>query len=282
MRYVDRLAIVLALGFGWFGSTARADQPATQPAVPTSRILILPFSLMNGAEASPWLGKSIQQSLLADLMPSAPGRLLSADAEANDTAAAIAAGRTAKADFVVIGSFTTLDAPTGRQIRIVGQLVDVAHETALSGFKATGMYTDIFPLEDQVGKQIRRRLIDAGAIQMPVIVVGPSAVPDSQPVEVAQAPVIINEYQQAYGNPQPMIGGANDSGYNYYYGNPYSSGGIDLSSGLGFPQFIYGGGGFHERGSRGFSGDGFHNHGSGHGGNGSHGSGSGGASHGHH
>jgi len=277
MRYVDRLIVVLAIGVGWLSSPTWAQQPTTQPTAPTARILVLPFTAMNGSEQSSWLGRSIQQSLLADLTIAAPGRLLSGDGEAVDTAAAVAAGKKSQADFVVIGSFTTIDLETGKQLRIAGQLVDVEHQSALAGFKATGMYADIFQLEDQVGRQIRRRLSDAGAIRVPVIVLGPSMTPDR--VEVVQAPTV-NEYQQAYGNPQPMIGGAGDSGYNYSYGNPYYSGGYDLNYGLGFPLFIYGGG-FYGNGNRGFGHGGFRDGGFGHAGGGSHGGGSHATGHGH-
>jgi TolB-like protein len=276
MRYVDRLFVVLTIGFGWLGSPTWAQQPTTQPSEPAARILVLPFTAMNASEQSSWLGRSIQQSLLADLTIAAPGRLLSADGEAADTVAAVAAGKKSQADFVIIGSFTTIDLETGKQLRIAGQLVDVEHQSALAGFKVTGMYADIFQLEDQVGRQIRHRLSDAGAIRVPVIALGPSTTPE--PVEIAQAPTI-NEYQQAYGNPQPMIGGAADSGYNYYYGDPYYSGGYDLSYGPGYPLFIYGGG-FYGNGSRGFGRGGFRDGGFGHGG-GSHGGGSHASGHGH-
>ena len=258
MRYVDRVAIVLALGPGWLCSDRPpAEQPTTQPAVPTSRILILPFAIINGSDASPWLGKSDPAKPRGGPDAVGPGAAaLCRHGSKRHRHAYFCMGEPPKADFVVIGSFTTLDAPTGAGRSagdLSGKLVDVAHETGLSGFKATGMYADIFQLEDQIGKQIRRRLSDAGAIQIPMIVVGPSAVADSQPVEVAQAPTI-NEYEQAYGNPQPMVGGANDSGYNYYYGNPYTSGGFDSGCGFGFPLVIYGGNGFFGRGSRGFGG----------------------------
>ena len=282
MRYADRVSLVLVIALGLFSSAARAEQPATQPGGEKARVLITPFAAMNGSAESSWLGRSIQQGLVADLTVVAPGRLSSNDVEASDTATAVAAGHKSLAEFVVMGSFTMLELPTGKQVRIVGQLVDVAHESSLAGFKVTGMYADIFQLEDQIGRQVRRRLSDAGVIHIPVIAVGPSATPDSQPVEVAQAPAA-NEYQQAYGNPQLTIGGAGDSGYNYYYGNPYFAGGYDSTYGLGFPLFIYGGGGFRGGEGRGLGHGGFRDNGFGHEGHGSHSSGShsAGSGHGH-
>jgi len=265
MRYAKRLAAVLAISIGVLASSGLAEQPTTQPASVTARILVLPFITMNGSEEAGGLGRSIQQSLVADLTPSAPGRLASADLEGNDTQSAVAAGRKLSADFVVIGSFTIIESTGGKQLRIVGQIVDVPHEAALSGFKVTGMYGDIFELEDQAGKQIRRRLSDAGAIRVPVLALGPSA--SAQPVQIVEEPMI-NEYQQAYGNPQPMVGGATNAGYDYYYGNPYNSGGINLTYGFGLPLFFYGGG--YDRGFRGQDHGGFregasgHSHGSSH------------------
>ena len=54
-----------------------AQAQATRPA--EARIVILPFTALNPTQNQGWLGRSIQQSILADLTVVAPGRLLSAD-----------------------------------------------------------------------------------------------------------------------------------------------------------------------------------------------------------
>lgn len=231
---------------------AQAQVPATRPAGHEGKILILPFTGINTSDNQGWLGRSIQQSLMADLTMSAPGRVVSLDQEAADTPAAIAAGRRADAALVVHGSFTTLNTNAGQGLRIMGEVIDVNSERPVGAFKATGLASEVFRLEDMIGTQIRQRLASSGAITQPMIIVPPSeSQPQSNYANNAVQPP--NEYYQAYGTPQ--VYEPPSTSYNYYYSSPaYPAYGWDV--GIGWPWW---------GGAVIIGGDGFHHHGFGHG-----------------
>jgi len=213
------------------------------------KILVLPFAAVNPSQYQQWLGRSIQQSLAADLTASSPGRIASADTEAADTAAALDAGRKAGAAYVVQGTFTTV----GQSLRLTGQLLDVKSSQTVTGLKATGSVNDIFRMEDQIAMQVRHGLNpSAGPAEAPVAEQPPQG--NYGPLAVPQQPP--DQYVQTYVTP-PSYGSPYD--YDYYYGNPYAYGGPDY--GFGWPGWYGGviitrGFGFH-RGFGGFRG-GFH------------------------
>lgn len=280
MRYAPRSAAVLGLAFTvYMAAVARGQSPTTRPT--DARILVLPFTALNAGENQAWLGRSIQQSILADLTTAAPGRLMSIDAEASDTASAAEAGRKAGAAYVVQGSFTTMPGASGAaEIRLLGQVIEVGSGRPVTGFKATGPYNDIFRLEDQVANQVRSRLAAAGVLAAPPVIT--LSAPPRVPEEVA-APPQVNAYYQEYGSaPQAYPAGSDNAYYNYYYANPYPAytgygyGGPVVGLGFGTSFFF---GSFYPHGSRfgGFDHDRFgvhHGHGAGFGGHsgGSHGS----------
>ena len=192
---------------------------------------------INPAESQGWLGRSIQQSLMADLTMVAPGRVVSADQEAPDTAAALAAAHRADARFVVTGSFTTLNTSAGQGLRLMGQVIDADAGAPTGAFKATGLASEVFRLEDQVGNQIRHELGAAGIIAPPPVAEAPPSQPPSNQ-EIAGVYQQPNPYYQEYGQPQNNVPAQNY--YNYYYGNPgYDSGGY---YGGYYPYGWYGGG----------------------------------------
>ena len=78
-------------------SPLRAEGPTTAPAADHGKILVLPFASLNKTDSQAWLGRSIQQSLVADLTVVAPARATAGEAEASDTDAALDAGRRAGA-----------------------------------------------------------------------------------------------------------------------------------------------------------------------------------------
>ena len=152
-RALLAMGMVLGFGLAGFAPPAFAEEPTTQPAA-GGKILVLPFTTLNKSDYQVWLGRSIQQSLLADLSAAAPQRAISVDSEAPDTTAAIEAGRKAGAAYVVEGNFVT----SGQELRLTGQVLDVSSGQAIAGLKATGSIRDVFHLEDQVAGQVRQRL----------------------------------------------------------------------------------------------------------------------------
>src|SRR3954451_8836951 len=82
------------------------------------RLLVLPFGPVGPTEA--WRGRSVQQSLVADLTAAAPARVGAADAPASDAAAAVAVAKQAGVRYVVFGAVTA----AGSDLRYTGQIVD--------------------------------------------------------------------------------------------------------------------------------------------------------------
>ena len=191
------------------------------------KIVVMPFTALNESESQGWVGKSIQQSLLADLTPYAPARLQSSDAAAKDSAAAVDAGRKEGARYVVIGNFATV----GQDLRVTGQVLDVSTGKSLGAMKATGRTSELFALEDALGNQVRRGL------GMTEIATQP-APPDAGVQAAAppgQAPAQF-DYGDFAGGPYP---GSNGYGDNWAYGDNGYLGGWGLGGygggyGLGF------------------------------------------------
>ncbi|HSU68531.1 MAG TPA: hypothetical protein VLJ39_16745 [Tepidisphaeraceae bacterium] len=202
----------LCASFGLLVLSAATTSPAqAAPAAPEGRIEVLPFTSLNPSESQPWLGKSIQQSVLADLIVIAPARVISSDIEAKDTGAALDAARKEGARYVVTGSFAT----AGQNVRVTGQVLDVNTGKPVTAMKVTGSTNNVFSLEDELAAQVRRRLElnPAAAAQTS----GPSQeVPDMAPLRVQAQP--IDPYVQAYATPPAPSQIEN----NYYYSNPYN------------------------------------------------------------
>ncbi len=137
--------------------SAPANSPATDPGPSNGKILVLPFEAVNPNESNPWLGKSVQQSLVADLMVSAPDRVVAADQPVSTVEAALAVGRREGARYVIAGGFVTSD----RAVRITGQVLDTTNGHAISGLKATGDTGQIFRMEDGLAFQVKERLFPA-------------------------------------------------------------------------------------------------------------------------
>jgi TolB-like protein len=157
------------------------------------RILVLPFATLNKSADQSWLGQSIQQSIVADLMTSAPGRIMSSDVSAADSTTAVAAGKAAGARYVILGSFASLP----QDIRVTGIVIDSTTGYAVAAIKATGSTSNIFTLEDDLSAQIHRHLRLRGQIpgEAPAPVI--TQVPPMQPLRVLPQPT--DPYVGTYG-----------------------------------------------------------------------------------
>ena len=243
------------LGIGLVTFSCLASGPLVKGAEPATtednKVLVLPFHALNSSEYQQWLGRSIQQSLAADLVSAAPGRVISSDAEAKDAAAATDIGKKEGARYVIFGSFATVD----QTLRVTGEMVDVSSGKTVTGLKATGSVRDVFRLEDQLAGEVRQPLGLAPAAQpMPQVIYGPVTTPQSAPTD---------EYYQAYGQQQPSYYYSQPANYYYnYYGSPYDYGyGPYYGWGWGWP-FWWGGAIFISSGSdHHHHHDDFHDHG---------------------
>ncbi len=208
---------------------AQADDPAPPPAqaaqqappvATTGNILILPFTPVNPNDARPWIGRSIQDSLIADLTVSAPSRVLTSNDVANGDEQAVALGRRLGAHYVVVGSFVSSDP----DLRITGKVIDVETAQPIGGLKVTGAPDQIFHLEDGIAMQVKSRLMpDVLAAQQRMA--GQNA-PPTQPAEGqytgVQNGAPLSSYYSTYTYPAPSS--YYDQYYYtspaYYYGGP--------------------------------------------------------------
>lgn len=122
----------------------------TKADVAGGPILVLPFASSPEAQ-SQWLGKAVQQDLISDLTEGTTTHVIAPSSlpAAIDLDGAVREARDANAAIVVFGQAQT----TGKEIRLTGQVVDVASGNALGALKATGSSDDLFHLEDGLASQ---------------------------------------------------------------------------------------------------------------------------------
>ena len=146
-------SILLGL-IGLLAGFLHAQLPATRPAESQS-ILVLPFVSPPGQQFN-WIGKGIQQNLIAEISPDLRGSIASPAGiqPTEDPAAALKAARDAKAAAVIFGSAQVI----GKQIRLTGQVLDVPSGKSLGTLKATGALDDLFRLQDLLAGQAVRAL----------------------------------------------------------------------------------------------------------------------------
>jgi TolB-like protein len=210
-----------------------------------AKILVLPFAPINPAEPEPWLGKSIQQSVVADLAVAVPGRVVSTDAAMADAAAGVEAAKRAGASYVVRGNFATV----GHALRVTGQVLDANTGKPVAAIKATGPTAEVFTLEDELAAQIRRRLVlspPRAANQAGAAAAGES-VPPMEPLRVPQSRQSADPYVQAYITPLDASSSPDRRQLDddYYFGqpggSPYLIGGYGIGLGLRLGSNYYGG-----------------------------------------
>jgi TolB-like protein len=163
MAAMKRLILVFTLvltcrGSAWAQAT-EAAMPAAGEAV-KPRVLVMPLAeVSDGQTARPWLAPAMHQSMLAEIArlgfvePMRPPAGLGDVALSTDEAVR-EIGRQVGAEFVVHGGFQTIDS----DLRVTGQVLDVASGDVLGGFKATGAIRDLFGIEDIVAAQIAQVL----------------------------------------------------------------------------------------------------------------------------
>jgi len=122
-------------------------------AAPPAKVLIAPFDSTGPADKA-WIARAVQQNLVAELSRVNSVEPVTHDKPLADKQAAIKAAKEAGADFVVLGAYQINDA----DLRITGQVIDVAKNQAVAGLKATGMQRDLFGLEDVIATQVKRSL----------------------------------------------------------------------------------------------------------------------------
>jgi len=239
--------------------------PATQPA--NSVLLVLPIT----APAQPdqaWMGRAIQQDLVADLSQMSTARVISPStmSPANDEQSALDQARMAGAGFAVYAQAQV----SGNQLRVTGEVLDVTAGKPIGSLKATAPTTNLFPLEDSLAAQTVHALPYplgmAGAPQPPQPSYSSQSVPQTPQYSPVQVPTetAASPYYSYTEVVPPTYYSYNPYYYSYpYWGYPYYGpywGGVYLGFGGywgghywhgGYGHYGYGrGGGFRGGGRR--------------------------------
>src|SRR5437870_4775080 len=97
-------------------------QTAPPPAAPQLKVLVMPFVSIDQGEHLQWVGRAVQQSLVADLARQANIQAIAAAqptmAEVTDPAAAANAAKSQQAQFIIMGSYQAVD---DSNLRLTGQ-----------------------------------------------------------------------------------------------------------------------------------------------------------------
>jgi len=169
MKRIAFRAVVIA------GAMLLAGALAGAAAVPN--VLVRPFTSTGNPGTYDWVGKGIQQSLLADLSGAQGVQITFAATQAVQNGQAeqepgdsLALAARAGANLLGLGSYQIND----NQLRITGEVYDVASAKNIGGIKATGPITDLFKLEDSLNDQLQRLLPITRA---PALVAQPQVAP---------------------------------------------------------------------------------------------------------
>ena len=142
------LGLLSVVGISTANLAAQASEPVTKA---NGTILVFPFEIAPGATGQ-WIGRGAQQDLMTDLTQATLAQI-KAPAEpfpARDAASALKQARELHATIVVFGQVQVVDL----NVRLTGQILDVASERALGAIKVTGPLNELFPLEDLLAREV--------------------------------------------------------------------------------------------------------------------------------
>jgi TolB-like protein len=157
---MTRIAVFILPLLLWIGLTnicfAEAP-PATGPKVLDAppRVVVYPFTPVGDPGAYAWVGNGIQQSLLVDVGRPGFVAMIVPSTQPNEAGAdPVATAARAGAAVAVFGSYQILNG----DIRCTGQVVDTGTGQAIGALSATGQLRELFKIEDELGRQLRRAL----------------------------------------------------------------------------------------------------------------------------
>src|SRR5689334_16931398 len=168
MKRLTFIVLMLMGTFAWAGAPAR--------------VLLLPFDSVGPIEKD-WVAKALQQNLVAELARVNSVQAVTGERPASGVDAALKAAGDAKADYVVFGSYQSVDG----DLRMTGQVIEVSKRQAVAGLKSTGSQRDLFGMEDVIANQIKRALPQPVAEAKPEMLQQPPAAP---PVIQPNGPVV--------------------------------------------------------------------------------------------
>jgi TolB-like protein len=159
----------VALAITLMGVSRVGAAPTTAPSAPGAkqqapdvqdtrpRVLVMPFDELADAPKRDWVGKAMQQSLVAELTRTGAVSVVTPPADApsaKDPKDIAKLARDLGAALVVTGAYQIVD----QDLRVTGQMLESINGEPIAAIKATGNLRDLFSIEDQIGNQVRRDL----------------------------------------------------------------------------------------------------------------------------
>jgi TolB-like protein len=190
-----------------------------------AKVLLLPFESVGPADKQ-WVAKALQQNLVAELSRVNSVHPVTADQPAADVDTAMKVASPAGADFVIFGGYQVVDG----DLRITGQVIDVAKKQPVAGLKTTGTLRDLFGMEDAIASQVKKALPTAIPVAGPEMLRQP---PAQAPIPALdqREPITVNQRTKDLEDQidraiqrlrnAPAFGGYD---YPYYGGNYFYSG----------------------------------------------------------
>ncbi len=252
MKKLILLAAAIFIG-GSLAAAAPTTQPTTHPALPLTKVLIVPFKQAGDTSSHGWVGPAIQESLMTDVAgsPDTEAVALNHPLANGEKPEAVKAAKGVGASIVVLGSYQFSDG----QLRVMGQAVDAASGKMLATMQAAGPVTDLFNIEAALGAELSGTLPQASN-GLPLVTYGPAqtAVPYYAGAADDTAPSDVTAPQQTYpyaAQPYDYVAPTYPyvypyAGlYPYYYAYPYGPYG-SIYLGIGVPYLGSGGGAYHQ------------------------------------
>jgi TolB-like protein len=140
-------ALALALAVGGLGMAAG---PAMGEVAKGSRVMVIPFSTLNVPAEQQWIGKAMQESLMADLGRDLTAVSFDGQTIIEDNPAAARVAREASVPYAVRGSAQVVNG----EVRLTAQMIDAKTGETVGTAIATGPVNDLFKLEDQIAAQL--------------------------------------------------------------------------------------------------------------------------------
>lgn len=216
-------------------------------AADAPKVLIAPFTEISEGPQRAWIARAFQQALVAELsrLPLVtPVRPESGASGIDDPKTAAEAARAVDAAFAVYGAYQLVE----QELRVTGQVLDVASGDAIGGIKATGNLRDLFGIEDIVAAQVKRALtakLDPSTTQPADTLAERTIVEPSGPVRLGDRDSGFrgSDLEQSLQSNGPYVYAGQpfeDERQRYRYGTPYTPyGWSPYSYGYG-PRYPYG------------------------------------------
>jgi len=155
---------------------------------PEITIFLSPLRPIGEDGKTAWISQAVQQNIFHDLTRLQGVRPILPTTPPADRDAAITAAKSARANFLLEGSYTLADPG----IRITVQLLDLRTNQYIGAAKATGPLRELFALEDSIAEQVRRIALAQVRLNAPPAApqqpLPPVAIPGNGPVQQAQFP----------------------------------------------------------------------------------------------